>query len=135
MIENTVTLSLDVYNDMRDSHERLLRENQELKDAIQALQDNDGQRVIIREKVVIYDDDDRREKKRIYVQNFADVEKEVCEKYQDDIQEVNYELKKLKEDYESMIESKRELGDNCLELEMEISRLKNRTLWQRIKNV
>lgn len=121
MESNQVTLSLKEYNDMRDELAELPRENQELRDAIEKLQDNDGQKVIIRECKQWEDEwGEECETNTTTIKGFDEVKHEVEDFY-----------KKKFEDLQKRIEACQE---KILDAQRTISELKHRNLWQRILN-
>ena len=118
---NQVTLSLKEYNDLRDENTELARENKELNDAIEKLQDNDGQKVIIRECEQWEDEDgDEYETNTTRIKGFDEVKQEVEDFYKKKIED----LQKENEEYRR----------KCLDAQCTISELKHRNLWQRIIN-
>ena len=118
---NQVTLSLKEYNDLRDENTELARENKELNDAIGKLQDNDGQKVIIRECEQWEDEDgDEYETNTTRIKGFDEVKQEVEDFYKKKIED----LQKENEEYRR----------KCLDAQCTISELKHRNLWQRIIN-
>lgn len=125
---NQVTLSLKEYNDMRDENTELARENKELNDAIEKLQDNDGQKVIIRECERWEDEDGNEyETNTTRIKGFDEVKQEVEEFYKgkfEDLEKENEEIKKKFED----------IHRKYLDAQCTISELKHRNLWQRILN-
>ena len=125
---NQVTLSLKEYNDLRDENAELARENEELNDAIEKLQDNDGQKVIIRECEQWEDEDgEEYENNTTHIKGFDEVKQEVEDFYKgkfEDLEKENEEIKKKFED----------IHRKYLDAQCTISALKNRNLWQRIIN-
>ena len=118
---NQVTLSLKEYNDMRDENTELARENKELNDAIEKLQDNDGQKVIIRECEQWNDEDGNEyETNTTRIKGFDEVKQEVEDFYKKKVEDLQKENEEYRHKY---------LDALCT-----ISDLKHRTLWQRIIN-
>lgn len=125
---NQVTLSLKEYNDMRDENTELARENKELNDAIEKLQDNDGQKVIIRECEQWEDEDgDEYETCTTMVKCFDEIKQEVEEFYKKKIEDLEKENEERKKKFEDV--QRKYLDAQCT-----ISELKHRNLWQRILN-
>lgn len=125
---NQVTLSLNDYNFLRDEYTEATKENRELNAAIEDLQDNDGQKVIIRECEQWEDEDgDKHETRTTSVKGFDEVKQEVEDFYKckfEDLKKENEEIKKKFEDSQ-----RKYLDALCI-----ISDLKNRNLWHRIIN-
>lgn len=125
---NQVTLSLNDFNFLRDEYTEATKENRELNAAIEELQDNDGQKVIIHECEQWEDEDGyKHETRTTSVKGFDDVKHEVEDFFKckfDDLKKENEEIKKKFEDSQ-----RRYLDALCT-----ISDLKNRNLWQRIIN-
>lgn len=118
---NQVTLSLKEYNDLRDENTELARENKELNDAIEKLQDNDGQKVIIRECEQWEDEDgDEYETHTTRIKGFDEVKQEVEDFY--------------KKKFEDLQKENEEYRHKYLDAQCTISELKHRNLWQRILN-
>jgi uncharacterized coiled-coil DUF342 family protein len=125
---NQVTLDLEDYNFLRNEYTLATKENKELNAAIEQLQDNDGQKVIIRECEQWEDEDgEEYETRTTYVKGFDEVKAEVEEFYKgklEDLQKKIEDLRKEKENY----------GRMYLDAQCTISELKHRNLWQRILN-
>lgn len=125
---NQVTLDLEDYNFLRNEYTLATKENKELNDAIEKLQDNDGQKVIIRECERWEDEDgEEYETRTTSVKGFDDVKAEVEEFYKskfEDLEKENEERKKKFEDVQR----------KYLDAQCTISALKHRNLWQRIFN-
>lgn len=118
---NQVTLSLKEYNDLRDENTALARENKELNDAIEKLQDNDGQKVIIRECEQWEDEDgDEYQTHTTRIKGFDEVKQEVEDFYKKKFEDLQKENEEYRHKY---------LDAQCM-----ISELKHRNLWQRILN-
>lgn len=118
---NQVTLSLKEYNDMRDENTELARENKELNDAIEKLQDNDGQKVIIRECEQWNDEDGNEyETNTTRIKGFDEVKQEVEDFYKKKVEDLQKENEEYRQKY--------------LDAQCTISESKHRNLWQRILN-
>lgn len=121
--ENFVTLSLEEYNQLRDELVDVNNENNELRNAIVELQDADGQKVIIK-TVTVYDDGEQVD---VSIKNLDDA-----------VAMLNGELKAtndaLTKKCESLEKANKDFAEATIKLDMEISRLKHRNLWQRIWN-
>jgi predicted RNase H-like HicB family nuclease len=125
---NHVTLSLKDYNDLCNENTELARENKELNDAIEKLQDNDGQKVIIRECEQWDDEDgDECETKTTHIKGFDEVKQEVEEFYKGKFKDLENENEEIKKKFE-------DIHRKYLDAQCTISALKNRNLWQRIIN-
>lgn len=125
---NQVTLSLEEYNDMRDENTELARQNREVRAAIEELQDNDGQKVIIRECEQWEDEDgEEYETRTTSVKGFDEVKAEVEEFYKEKIEDLEKAVERGKKRYE-------ETQRKYLDAQCTISELKHRNLWQRILN-
>ena len=120
-MENSVFISLEDYDRICSENAALTSQNDELELAIADLQESDGQRVIVREtETTIFSDGSERVEKTTRVKGFADVRDEVETFFKAKIEEM-----------ETTIE---ELRDKLLDVQVENSRLRNRSLWQRIRN-
>ena len=118
---NQVTLSLKEYKDMRDENTELARENKELDDAIDKLQDNEGQKVIIRECERWEDEDGNEyETNTTRIKGFDEVKQEVEDFYKKKVEDLQKENEEYRHKY--------------LDAQCTISELKHRNLWQRILN-
>lgn len=133
-MEENITMSRWNYDSLCNENRDLKKRNEELESAIEALQDNDGQKVIIRNTC-------RRDGKYLFettsVKGFGEVKDEVKNLYKYDVEKGLKEVKRLKELIESFESDKKnyeELSSRALEYQMEVSRLKHRNLWQRILN-
>ena len=132
---NQVTLALDDYNFLRNEYTLATKENKELNDAIEQLQDKDGQKVIIRECERWEDEDgEEYETRTTSVKGFDEVKAEVEAFYKKKITDLEDEIEHLKQNAESQKQTADALAKKALEAEMEVSRLKHRNLWERILN-
>jgi phage host-nuclease inhibitor protein Gam len=92
------------------------------------LQDNDGQKVIIRECEQWEDEDSEEyETRTTSVKGFDDVKAEVEEFYKEKIEDLEKKIEDLRKEKENY-------GRMYLDALCTISDLKHRTLWQRIIN-
>lgn len=121
--ENIVTLSLEEYNELRDELVDVNNENNELRNAIAELQDAEGQKVIIK-RVKVYEDSERV---GVSIANLDDA-----------LAMLNGELKAnndvLTQKCANLEKANKDFAEATIKLDMEISRLKHRNLWQRIWN-
>ncbi len=143
---DSVTLSLAQYNTLRDENAALKTQNSELEDALEALKENDGQKVIIRESCTCEDEEGEETVcVHTWVKGFDEVKAEVEEFYKKKIEDLETEIEaktkaaeKVSEELLSNAESQKQTADalakKALEAEMEVSRLKHRNLWKRILN-
>lgn len=134
-MESKVTISLETYNRLRDANTNLVLENKELRDAIEALQDTDGQKVIIRETFT-YEDEDGEEtaETRTSVKGFDEVKAEVEEFYKQKIKEMEARISEVEKERENACKEVNAVYEQKVKAEIEVSRLKRRNLWKRILN-
>lgn len=121
---DNVTISLEEYSRMRDELIRANNENIELNEKIQKLEEAEGQQVIVR-TIVRH-------------RGYDDVTVEVKD-YEDIVEMLNAQLKEANEHIEKKCENlekaNKDFAEATVKLDMEISRLKHRNLWQRIWNL
>jgi len=139
METNMVTMSLEEYDKMKQELFTLREENSNLVDTIEALKDNDAQKVIIKETCICEDEDgDECECTNWAFKGFDEVKQEVEEFYKkkfEDLDKENEEnTKQMKEIADKCKELRKETQEKFLEKDMEIANLKHRNLWQRILN-
>lgn len=120
---NTVTISLEEYSRMRDELIRANNENIELNEKIQKLEEAEGQQVIVRTIVRHRGCDEIT----VEVKDYEDI----VEMLDAQLKEANENLEKKCENLEK---ANKDFAEATVKLDMEISRLKHRTLWQRIWN-
>lgn len=136
---NSVTMSLEEYDGMKEELFTLREEKASLTDAIEALKENAEQKVIIKEVCTCEDEDGEECECTTYaVKGFDDVKKEIEDFYKGKFEEMENTIKEKTEKVEKIYEKSKELHEKTmewkLEKDMEISRLKHRNLWQRILN-
>ena len=118
---NQVTLDLEDYNFLRNEYTLATKENKELNAAIEQLQDNDGQKVIIRECERWEDEDGNEyETNTTRIKGFDEVKQEVEDFYKKKVEDLQKENEEYRHKY--------------LDAQCTISELKHRNLWQRILN-
>lgn len=118
---NQVTLDLEDYNFLRNEYTLATKENKELNAAIEKLQDNDGQKVIIRECERWEDEDGNEyETNTTRIKGFDEVKQEVEDFYKKKVEDLQKENEEYRHKY--------------LDAQCTISELKHRNLWQRILN-
>lgn len=119
---SNVVLPLNEYNELRDACRECEQENKHLNDVIREFEKDPGTKVII--KTI---DPDTDEVMFINVVGFDDIKKSVEEHYHKMIDALCKELV-------DVAEHNTKLNNDILDLEMQVSRLKHRNLWQRIIN-
>lgn len=119
--DGEVTIKLKEYNQILIKNERLARQVFELQTKIQEIAVENNSRVL----VIVKDEDD--EIKCIDLCKFDDVKKEVEDRIEQNIDELNEYLDKANEDLA-------ELALDNGRLEKELKDLRKRNLWQRILN-
>ena len=120
---NTVTISLEEYSRMRDELIKANNENIELNEKIQKLEEAEGQKVIVRTIVRHLDYDEIT----VEVKDADDI----VEMLDAQLKEANENLEKKCENLEK---ANKDFAEATIKLDMEISRLMHRNLWQRIWN-
>lgn len=120
---NSVTLSLDEYNELRDTYNEVLIENNELENTIQELQKNPEQKVIVKE----VETDEEFITTHYHLKGFEDVKEDVEKIFGKRIGELEEENKKLRNECS-------DLKNLILDKDIKYVALKERTLWQRILN-
>ena len=127
-----VAIPKSEYKEMQSRIEKLEKVNESLKDSICDLADKDGQKVIIIHHVCDADNDCECED--VELKGFDECRKVVeesmrytFEQIKDDVQRKDAQIASQKQEMEA-------LSKKAMEAEMEVSRLKHRTLWQRIWN-
>lgn len=119
---SNVVLPLNEYNELRDACRECEQENKHLNDVIREFEKDPETKVII--KTI---DPDTDEVMFINVVGFDDIKKSVEEHYHKMIDALCKELV-------DVAEHNTKLNNDILDLEMQVSRLKHRNLWQRIIN-
>lgn len=120
---NTVTISLEEYIRMRDELIKANDDNYELIKKIQKLEDSEEQNVIVRTIVRHRGGDDITVEVKDY--------DEIAEMLDAQLKVANENLEKKCKNLEK---ANKDFAEATIKLDMEISRLKHRTLWQRIWN-
>ena len=118
-----VELSLGRYNKLRDENKKLKEEIARFKDERDKICEKNKVRIIIND---VFGFEQREE-----LVNFDDVREDVEKKFGTTIEELRKENEKLHDELEK---TKKQASEDLLELEMEISNLRHRGLWQRIWN-
>ena len=127
-MEGKVYISVDEYNDLIEQNKALLLSNKNLSDVIDEFQKADKQKVIIREiKQRHYADGTVIDENNIEVRNFDEVRSEVEAFYKQKMIDMDNDI------MEANIEKHKWYMEK-LDAEIEVSRLKHRNLWQRIRN-
>ncbi len=126
-MESIVTLSLGEYNDLRDKYNELLVQNEQLENCLNVIEDAEGQKVITK----TYCDG---ELMQVEVKDFDEVQADVEKEFKVLIENLEKEIECLTQNVESQKQTANALSKKALEYELEVSRLKNRSLWQRIRN-
>lgn len=119
---SNVVLSLNEYNELRDACRECEEENKHLNDVIREFEKDPETKVIV--KTI---DPDTDEEMFIEVVGFDDIKKSVEEHYHKMIDALCKELV-------DVAEHNTNLNNDILDLEMQVSQLKHRNLWQRIIN-
>lgn len=119
---SNVVLPLNEYNELRDANRECNEENEYLNDVIRKFEKDPKTKVIV--KTI---DPDTEEVTFIDVVGFDDIKKSVEEHYHKMIDALCKELV-------DVAEHNTKLNNDILDLEMQVSRLKHRNLWQRIIN-
>ena len=125
--ENYVTLSLDEYNALRDKYNELLVQNEELENCLNIVEETEGQKVITK---TFYED----ELVKVEVKDFDEVQESVEKEFKVLIENLEKQIEQLEQNVESQKQTADAIAKKALEYELENSRLKNRSLWQRIRN-
>lgn len=125
--ENYVTLSLDEYNALRDKYNELLVQNEQLENCLNIVEEAEGQKVITK---TFYED----ELVKVEVKDFDEVQENVEKEFKVLIENLEEKNKQLEQIVESQKQTADALAKKALGFEVEIARLKNRSLWQRIIN-
>lgn len=126
-MESIVTLSLGEYNDLRDKYNELLVQNEQLENCLNVIEEAEGQKVITK----TYCDG---ELTQVEVKDFDEVQADVEKEFKVLIENLKKEIECLTQNVESQKQTSDALVKKALEYELENSRLKNRSLWQRIIN-
>mgnify|MGYP002522230851 CR=1 FL=1 len=119
--DGEVTIKLKEYNQILIKNERLARHVFELQTEIQEIAVENNNRVL----VIVKDEDD--EIKGIDLCKFDDVKKEVEERIEENIEEMNKRLDELSKEVVKLME------ENAV-LKYDIAQFRERGLWQRILN-
>ena len=119
--DGEVTIKLKEYNQILIKNERLARQVFELQTKIQEIAIEHDSRVL----VIVKDEDD--EIKGVDLCKFDDVKKEVEERMEQNIDELNDSLTEANKDLTELV------LDNA-KLEKELKDIRSRNLWQRILN-
>lgn len=119
--DGEVTIKLKEYNKILIKNERLARQVFELQTEIQEIAIEQNNRVL----VIVKDEDD--EIKGIDLCKFDDVKKEVEERIEQNINELNEKLSAAEQDLTEVV-------SRYVKLEKELKDLRSRNLWQRILN-
>ena len=125
--ENYVTLSLDEYNALRDKYNELSIQNEELENCLNIVEEAEGQKVITK---TFYED----ELVKVEVKDFDEVQADVEKEFKVLIENLEKQIEQLEQNVENQNQTADALAKKALGFEMEIARLKNRSLWQRIRN-
>ena len=125
VLNNSVTMSLEDYDNLNEVIDELTDRNDNLKNALEELKKADGQRIIIHE--YYFDEDEECFDEEVAVCGFEDVREEVEKFYKDNFNHLKSELKKARE-------LVKKTAQENLQLQMDIEKLKNRSLWNRIIN-
>lgn len=133
---NFVNISIEEYENLKDNNRTLLDDNRQLRTILDELKEDREQKVIIREIIKEYDSNHELSsvKNTTKVKGFESVKEEVYNNYKEDLEKALKKIDELEEDYEALLYSKEELHDKCLELQLDVARLKSRSLWERILN-
>lgn len=134
-MEEMVQISRMAYDNLRERLNGLREENKNLVESMRRLEDATEQKVICKSTYAYEDEDgDLIEEHEMCVKGFDEVKEEVEVFYKKKFEDLEEKIKDL--DNENMETNKtlHEVYNEKLEYEMEVSRLKHRNLWQRIRN-
>ena len=134
-MEEMVQISRMAYDNLRERLNGLREENNNLVESMRRLEDVTEQKVICK-STYAYDDEDGDliEENEMSVKAFDEVKEEVEEFYKKKFEDLENEIKALQDTIESQLQTNKSLANKALDLEMEVSRLNHRNLWQRIWN-
>ncbi len=134
-MEEMVQISRITYDNLRERLNGLWVENKNLVESMRRLEDETEQKVICKSTYAYEDEDgDIIEENEMCVKGFDEVKEEVEEFYKKKFEDLENEIKALQETIESQGKTEKALENKALALEVEVSRLKHRNLWQRIWN-
>ena len=120
---NYVNVELDEYNELRDEYNEALVQIEELENIVSTLEEDEGRNVIVR--TITY----FRDGKQVDVE--VKNEEEVKALLDEHLKEYNESLEGKCKNLE---EANKAFAEATMKLDMEISRLKHRSLWQRLWN-
>ena len=134
-MEEMVQISRMAYDNLRERLNELREENKNLVESMRRLEDVTEQKVICKSTYAYEDEDgDLIEENEMRVKCFDEVKENVEEFYKKKFEDLENEIKALQDTIESQGQTNKSLANKALDLEMEVSRLKHRNLWQRIWN-